>query len=104
MIDRITLDERLDDTHQDPFISTDVSLDVEIVDPGRSQHAAPIGGNLEAIETELTKWIDDDHDPAATSHLDKGPHESRMVRRGIRPDDEDQVAMIEVLEHDGRGP
>ena len=102
LVHRARLDDRLGKAGQEGDVATDVRLEVVVGDSGSEQEAADVRGNFEANEADLLQGVDH-HDPApAAPKLHDRLHEPRMVRGRVRPDQEEQVAGVDVLEDDRR--
>jgi len=102
-VDRAALLDALEQREEKRHVGPDVRLDVHVADVGRAEHAARVGGDAEAGQSELLERIDHDDLAAAPTQLHEARDEPRVVARGIRAGHEGEVGAIEILEHDRRG-
>ena len=99
LVHRPALDQGPGDRGQECNVAADVGLDVNVGDLRSEEQAADVRRHLEPHEPDLAKGVDHDDLPAPAAVLDDRPHEPRVVGGGVGADHEQQVAVMDVLEH-----
>ena len=84
-------------------VAADVGHEVFIGDLGSEEEAEGVRGNFEVDEAQFAHRIDDDHAALLALEVHQGPHETRMVARGVSADQEEEIAPGDIIQRDGRG-
>ena len=95
----VHFDDALGDTGQQCEVSADVRLDVQRRDLRPEEQADRIAGDAEVHQPGFDNGIDHDHMPAAAANVLECRHQPRMIAGRIAADDEHQVGVLDVFQH-----
>ena len=82
---------------------TDAELEVFVGDPRAEEQAAHVGGDLETHQSDLPHRVEHDHLAASTLEVHEAAHETRVIAGRVAADEEQHVALVDVIQRDGGG-
>ena len=103
LVDAAALEDDLRDPGQEGDVAADGRHEIEVGDAGAEEQAPHVARHLESYEPEFLERIDHDDLAATALDLHQRPHEPRMVGRRIAADQKEGVALVDILEVEGRG-